>query len=174
MHPDLLSEWWTHIDCALLADIVLHYFGPQVDKHKTLEEAFHTIPLIYSLGNHEDELATYHAHKELLDLHERTYGALTDRQNLTLSKIISKRLKPNSELSDDYADLWLQDKKTNAALILANKPPIPETPIRALERFCRCLNRVRAQMDKCSRIRYTRYTRFTVYPYTAYLNRMPV
>ena len=96
VHPDLLSEWWTHIDCALLATIVLHYFGPQVDKHKTLEEAFHTIPLIYSLGNHEDELATYHAHKELLELHERTYGALTERQNLTLSKIISKRLKPNS------------------------------------------------------------------------------
>ena len=67
VNPDFFPEWWHHIDCALLADIVLHYFGPHVDKTKTLEEAFHAIPFTYSLGNHDDELATYHAHKELLD-----------------------------------------------------------------------------------------------------------
>ena len=33
--PQLIHAWWDKIDCALLADIVLHYFGPQVDKDKT-------------------------------------------------------------------------------------------------------------------------------------------
>ena len=32
VNPDFFSEWWNHIDCALLADIVLHYFGPHVDR----------------------------------------------------------------------------------------------------------------------------------------------
>ena len=151
VHPDLLDSWWEQIDCSLLADIVLHYFGPQVDKNKTLEEAIHAIPFIYSLGNHDDELSTYHDHKELLDLHERTNGRLSERQNLNLSRVIAKRLQPNSELALDYADLLQKDKEKNEARRLADKPPIPETPLRALERFSKCMNHVRGLIDNIAR-----------------------
>ena len=72
--PSYSPNWAPSVTCLCLSEIVLHYFGPQVNKELTIEQAFKAIPFIWDNNNREDETFIYSAFAELLTLHERTYG----------------------------------------------------------------------------------------------------
>ena len=53
-----VPDWTYQITCAKLAQIVLHYFGPQITTTQTIEQAFRAIPFVYDIFNRHDENAT--------------------------------------------------------------------------------------------------------------------
>ena len=70
--PSYFPNWALSVSCQCLSEIVLHYFGPQVNKELTIEQAFKAILFIWDIDNRKDETSMYSAFAELLTLHERT------------------------------------------------------------------------------------------------------
>ena len=135
---EFFPDWPAHITCQQLGDIVLHYYGPQVNKELTIEQSFKSIPFIWDIENREDETLMYTKYASLLVILVRTNrGPFTAAQNLRLSEIIEKRLPPNSQILADYQARRAADKVLR----------IPETPLHALTRLHQCTEAVRKAVE---------------------------
>ena len=74
--PDMLQEWWNQIDCRMLANILLQYYGPQSQARQTIDPVIKALVFEFNVSDRSLEENTTCVHVELMETHTRTYGPL--------------------------------------------------------------------------------------------------